>query len=109
MQLLQALHAECRRHMPAQKLCISFKGAASGTFFLSAGCTNRKPMLNPITERHPGRFNMLPVVAGFQQFAELLFGLCGCAVERHCEALLADAITQPEGIFSALVNTAVAV
>src|SRR5262245_31759112 len=66
-------------------------------------------MLNPITERQSDRFNVLPVITGFQQLAKLLSGVSKRPLEGHGIALLTDAITQPEGVLAALVNAAVTV
>jgi hypothetical protein len=66
-------------------------------------------MLNPFAQRHPGGLNVLPVIARFQQLAQLLSGVSKRSLERHGIALFTDAITQPEGVLAALVNATVAV
>src|SRR5262249_46518281 len=106
----------CSRFSPSvgttcpRKSCVYRSSERRPTrLFLSARSADRKPMLDPITERHLVGSNVLASVARAEQLAKLLSGIRWAAAERHRIALLADAITQAEAVFAALENAAVTV
>src|SRR5262249_22547978 len=108
LQLLQPASAECRNHMAAQELAVTFERPAPNPLLAPARRAEVEPLLHPLRDGDPAGRHVRAIIAGLQQRAQLLLGLRLGTVDRFRVRGTLDAIAQPPSVRAALVNAAVA-